>query len=56
MSLRPKRRCTKDTIFTFLCSCDDCSRAAAGAWHGYMDRVLAGDITLNEAQRMDNAQ
>lgn len=46
------RRCTKDTEFRFLCSCDDCSRRAAGHWRGYMRRVSDGDITLNEANSL----
>ena len=48
-----KRKCYKDDPrVPFLCSCDDCSRAAARSWTGYMDRVFAGDITLSEAQRL----
>jgi len=44
--------CTKDIEFRFLCSCDDCSRLAAGRWNNYMDRVFEGSIDLYEAQRL----
>ncbi len=49
---RPRRECTKDTEFRWLCSCDDCSRTAAAGWRGLMDRVRAGDLELDEAQRL----
>lgn len=48
-----KRPCRKDDpTYFFPCSCDKCSRAAAGAWMGYMDRVIGGDLSLDEANRL----
>jgi hypothetical protein len=38
-----------ETRNRFLCSCDDCSRKAAHAWHRQMDRVFSGEQTLAEA-------
>lgn len=38
-----------ETRNQFLCSCDDCCRQAAGSWTGLMDRVMGGEITLAEA-------
>ena len=52
-SMAYERRCHKDDpSVPFLCSCDDCSRAAARSWMGYMDRVMDGEISLDEAQRL----
>lgn len=46
-------RCTKDDErLPWLCSCDECSRAAAATWHALMDRVYADEITLTEAQTL----
>lgn len=46
-----ERKCHKDDPrVPFLCSCDDCCRQAAARWHGLMDRVYAGEISLSEAQ------
>lgn len=48
-----KRHYTEaETRNQWLCSCDDCSRRAAGAWIGLMGRVLDGDISLTEAQAL----
>lgn len=45
-----RRTCRKDDPnWPWPCSCDGCSRAAAGAWRADMDRVLGGDITLEQA-------
>jgi hypothetical protein len=48
--------CVKDTEFRFLCSCDKCCRSAARSWTGLMDRVRDGDISLTEAQAIDEAK
>ena len=48
------RRCTKDDpSIPWLCSCDECAQKAAGSWCGLMDRVYAGDISLQEARTLD---
>jgi len=51
-----RKCCTKDTVFTFLCSCDECSRSAAASWMTKMDRVMGGGITLDEAQRLQSTE
>ena len=43
-----------ETRNQFFCSCDDCSRSAAHAWTGLMDRVLDGQISLNEANAIQD--
>jgi hypothetical protein len=40
-----------DPDWPWPCSCDDCSRAAAAAWTADMSHVMAGEITLAEANR-----
>lgn len=50
------RECHKDNPrIPWLCSCNDCSRQAAARWHGLMDRVFDGDISLAEAQAVEEA-
>lgn len=36
------------------CSCKDCSRQAAHAWTGLMRRVRDGDLSLAEAQAIQD--
>lgn len=49
--------CRKDDrSWPFLCSCKTCCRQAAGAWNARMDRVLAGEITLFEAQEQQKRE
>lgn len=44
------RLCRKDDpAWLWPCSCDDCARSAAAAWHATADRVLAGELTIYEA-------
>jgi hypothetical protein len=53
MSERP---CVKDTEFRFLCSCDNCCRSAARNWTSLMDRVREGDLSLAEANTLQDGQ
>jgi len=53
--MRQRRHLTeRETRNQFLCSCDDCSRAAARSWNAKIDRVFAGDISLAEANSLQD--
>lgn len=43
-----------DPTWPFPCNCDACCRAAAGQWSSLMDRVMDGDLSLTEAQTIEN--
>lgn len=52
-----KRECRKDDRnWPWLCSCNDCSRAAAGAWSARMDLVFSGELDLQEARTLQEAE
>ena len=44
------------TDLPWPCSCDECARAAAGSWMSKVDRVVNGDITLAEAQALQDKE
>lgn len=37
------------TDLPWPCSCDDCTRRAAGAWIGLMNRVRSDELSIEEA-------